>query len=146
MHYNKFTRTGNPLSKSLRSTSGDGFIHKGYRYFTVNGEKISEHRLIVEKVIGKKLPENAVIHHADENRLNNENSNLVVCQDNKYHRLIHQRLNSLNACGNANWRKCPYCQQYDDIKNMNAQKCGRFIHNACSAKSRRESRKQRKIK
>lgn len=43
-----------------------------------------EHRLIVEEAIGRKLRKNEVVHHIDENRLNNSVDNLFIfknCSD-----------------------------------------------------------------
>lgn len=80
--------------------------------------RVKEHVLIVERVLGKSIPINSIIHHVDENRANNKNDNLVLCQDKKYHRLIHTRLNAFKNCGNANWKKCWICKQYDDLKNL----------------------------
>ncbi len=51
-----------------------------------------EHILIVEAAIGKYLPEHAVVHHLDEDGTNNVNNNLVLCQDDPYHKLIHVRM------------------------------------------------------
>lgn len=80
----------------------------------VPGRNVSEHVLIAERAIGKRLPAGAEVHHVDGNERNNRPTNLVICPDAGYHDLLHQRTNALNACGNANFRRCSYCQAYDD--------------------------------
>lgn len=77
-----------------------------------------EHVVVSEKALGKKLPKGAEVHHVDEDKLNNDPGNLVICPDRAYHMLIHQRTDALNACGHADWLKCPYCKEYDAPDNM----------------------------
>lgn len=38
----------------------------------------AEHRIVAEKIIGRKLQENEVVHHIDGNKQNNSKENLVV--------------------------------------------------------------------
>ena len=76
------------------------------------------HVAIAEKALGRKMPKGVEIHHVDENGLNNDHSNLVICPDRAYHKLLHVRTNALNACGNANWLRCVRCGNYDDPKKM----------------------------
>lgn len=142
-HYNKWRRRGDPLAPVLRGSAGEGWKQCGYIIHGSNGIRIPEHRLIAERVLGKSLPPGAVIHHVDENRSNNRPSNLVICPSNKYHRLIHQRMNAYAACGNSNWRKCPYCGSYDDPENMRQEKSGRCVHRKCSADAKRIARHKR---
>lgn len=101
---------------------------------------IGEHILIAEKALGKYLPNGAEVHHIDENKLNNRNNNLVICQDRAYHMLLHQRMRALKACGNPNWRHCRRCKKYDDIKNLIERPNGKtktnkdgsvFVHLEC---------------
>jgi len=82
-----------------------------------NGE-IREHILIAEKALGKYLPKNAVVHHVDENGMNNKNTNLVICENENYHKLLHTRQRAYLACGIARYRKCVICKIYDDPNKM----------------------------
>ena len=77
--------------------------------------------LIAENVLGKYLPAKAVVHHINENTFDDSPKNLVICEDDNYHRIIHMRMNALKACGNVHWRPCSFCGKYDDLKNLNTQ-------------------------
>jgi hypothetical protein len=140
-HYRAWRAKGDPLSPPRRAPAGSGWVQRGYRIATVNGERKPEHVIVAERALGRPLPPGAVVHHIDENRQNNAPTNLVICPSNKYHRLIHQRLDAFKASGYWHWRKCPYCRTYDDPANMSAQKCGkyedRYVHPRCVAASRR---------
>lgn len=70
-----------------------------------------------KRQMGEALAEDGVVLYThrstDGDRHNNAPCNLVLCQDTKYHRLLHQRQRSLDACGHATWRKCVVCKKYD---------------------------------
>lgn len=57
---------------------------------------VREHILVAEKALSKPLPIGAQVHHVDKNGLNNKNNNLVICQDQAYHSLLHVRQRRLN--------------------------------------------------
>lgn len=116
MHYQRWKKHGDPGQASkIRKENPGGIISAyGYRFFN----RTAEHILIAEKAIGKKLPLKAIVHHANENKLDNSPSNLVICPDRNYHNLMHARMRALEECGNANWLKCPFCGKYDDPKNL----------------------------
>ena len=86
----------------------------------IKSEKIGYYkaRQVAEKVLGRSLPTGVVIHHVDEDPTNNNNSNLVVCENQSYHFLLHRRMKALKACGHASWRKCQFCEEYDSLKNL----------------------------
>lgn len=79
---------------------------------------IREHVRLAELALGKPLPKGAEVHHVDGNRANNDPSNLVICPSAAYHQLLHIRTEALAAIGNASWRKCVFCKQWDDPANM----------------------------
>ncbi len=101
-----------------------GADNKGY---------VMEHRLICERILGRILPASVVVHHINVIRDDNRPENLVVCQNNTYHLLLHRRERALKACGYANWRKCPFCKQYDNPANMVFSKNGSARHQKCQA-------------
>jgi len=75
--------------------------------------RVLEHILIAEAALGKPLPPGTVVHHTDEQRGRVNPRGLVICPDDSYHRLLHQRSRALEACGHADWRKCNLCKTYD---------------------------------
>jgi hypothetical protein len=110
-----------------------------------NGRYVFEHILIAEKALGKYLPDSAVIHHINENGIDNRNANLVICQDNTYHKLLHKRIRALKACGNANWLRCRHCHKYDTPANLFVSKNTPDIyHTKCNNKYYRTLRQRRK--
>jgi hypothetical protein len=82
------------------------------------GGRMYLHRWIVEQVLGKYLDKRHEVHHIDHDKHNNRNDNYVVCEDRSYHKMLHVREIALKASGNPNYRKCKFCGEHDDIKNM----------------------------
>lgn len=59
----------------------------------------------------------------DGDHLNNANSNLVICQDAAYHKLLHVRTRIVKAGGNPNTEKiCCACQQVKSLDDFNARR------------------------
>jgi len=114
--------------------NGDGYMV----YRKGKGRLQYGHILVAEKVLGCKLPPDAVVHHIDEDPSNNAPTNLLICTR-PYHNLLHARMRALAACGNPDWRKCVVCKEYDDLANMrNYHKVVSYHHAACWNERRRE--------
>jgi hypothetical protein len=111
-----------------RRANGTGTVHDGYIRYNVGGKLVREHQLIAERALGKSLPAGAHVHHVDGNRKNNAHSNLVVCPSDAYHKLLHLRQDAIDACGNASFRKCQFCHQWDDPTRMRLN--NRMYHHA----------------
>ncbi len=103
---------------------------------------VPEHIIIAEKIIGKPLPEGIVIHHHGNV---SDNSQIVICQSQGYHLLLHIRSKALSACGNARWRKCTYCKKYDNMNNLYINGRNTY-HRECRNKYLRDLRNTRGIK
>jgi hypothetical protein len=137
-HYSRRKRTGK-LTKTYRDAGSGTLTIYGYISHGSNKVKKLEHNLIVEKVLGKKLPPKAEVHHINGIRSDNRNCNLVVCPSRAYHFMLHVREKALNECGNADYRKCTYCKKYDDISNMFHNKQSRhYYHGSCKKEYKKE--------
>ncbi len=87
-------------------------------YPAIGGELL--HLIAAAKALGRRLPRGVQVHHHDENRLNYANSNLVICQDNRYHKLLHQRMRVLKAGFDPNTHKhCTVCKTYQLKESFN---------------------------
>lgn len=78
------------------------------------------HVQIAENALGRPLKGSELVHHANGDERDNRNENLVICPNMAYHKLLHARINAKKASGNPTFRKCPYCKEHDDPKNMRA--------------------------
>ena len=95
-HYRKHV-AGFPLTneRSIRADGTGTMDKKGYMVVRVGGVHKFEHVLIAEKALGKPLPKGAQVHHLNERKGDNRNTNLVVCPDDAYHKLLHKRARDL---------------------------------------------------
>jgi hypothetical protein len=107
--------------KSHREGSDQRLDSQGYalslfpNHPRANCSYVRTHILIAEKALDKPLPSDAVIHHVNGSK---DNGQLVVCQDQNYHMLLHRRKKAIDACGHASWRKCWICKAYDNPINL----------------------------
>lgn len=119
-----------------------------WRYWK-SGSGKSDHQKTAEKAIGRVLCQGECVHHVDGNGKNNNNTNLVVCPNEEYHKLLHSRQEALDTCGNANWKKCRVCKKHDDPNNLKSYQrkdalSKRFYHTDCHRKMVADQRAKRK--
>ncbi len=77
----------NPAWKGGRRQGRDGYV---YIYMpshpSANGQGcVLEHRLVMEKILGRLLKRQEVVHHKDRNPSNNEMENLILFSSNGFH-------------------------------------------------------------
>jgi len=89
------------------------------------GSQIREHVFVAQQALGRPLPSGAQVHHVNEVKSDNSRSNLVICPNEAYHRLLHSRTRAYDACGHADWLKCCYCGKYDAPENLVIYKSSR---------------------
>lgn len=102
-------KTNGPRGYVRVKAEGHPRAHLGYVY---------EHILVVERAMGKHLRVTAPVHHINEIRSDNRSENLVACDSNAYHKLLHVRAAAFAACGDPNKRRCRYCNTYDSTDKM----------------------------
>jgi hypothetical protein len=66
-------------------------------YVKENGE--NQHRIVMERMIGRKLKKNEVVHHIDENKKNNDPKNLLLFKNQSEHASYHIKLRKRNNKG-----------------------------------------------
>lgn len=100
------------------------------------------HILIAEKALCKPLPQNAVVHHVDGY---DNDKGLVICQDNSYHKLLHERIKAKEGCGDVHKRKCYRCKKWDETNNLIIKKNSAPYHKECMLEYRRFKRAERRL-
>ena len=72
---------------------------------------VPEHVLVAEAAVGYYLPRSVKVHHFNLIRTDNANTNLVVCENEAYHVLLHVRQRVADAGGDPNKDKiCSHCK------------------------------------
>jgi hypothetical protein len=69
------------------------YVGKNHHLADVRGYAY-EHRVVAEKLLGRRLSSQEIVHHRDGNRTNNLSSNIVVCKTRFYHKVLHRKAGS----------------------------------------------------
>ena len=91
---------------------------KRYRQFNwekKNGKVVYEHRIVMEKIIGRPLRRNELVHHIDECKTNNSPSNLTVVNS-RDHIRYHQGWKVVNGRW---WKTCKRCNRFLVVSKTN---------------------------
>lgn len=88
-------QTNNSLvsKNSIHNNRIGSWIENGYRViYAGNGKGIKEHRLIMQKYLGRELDSNEHVHHKNGDRLDNRIENLKIMTVSEHMRLHRQSI------------------------------------------------------
>ena len=113
------------------------------------GDVIRTHVLVAEAALGKHLPPGAIVHHVNGDSRDNRNCNLVICQDQAYHFMLHryQRVNV--AGGNPHTQavccRCRLVKNKSEFPRRRGRPEGNGDCRPCGVARKRELRLKRKV-
>ena len=114
-----------------------------------NGRIVLESVAVAQDALGRKLKPKNKVHHLNGDDHDNRPANLLICEDQAYHLLLHQRLRAYRASGHPHYRKCVRCKQWDDPAKMRYhsrtpnRRAPLYIHRDCNVRHQREYAKKK---
>lgn len=87
-----------------------------YKAKKINGKRVDEHRLVMEKHLGRKLKSSEVVHHIDGDGMNNKLSNLMLFPTKSAHSKYHMTIGDYKLKNGSNKKKL-----WNDL--LECQKC-----------------------
>jgi hypothetical protein len=76
---------------------GGEYIFRGYRMILRGAGYVPEHILVMEKMLGGPIPEGAVVHHCNEEKLDNRPFNLRLFATGSDHIKYHHHLRRIRS-------------------------------------------------
>ncbi|NBO23539.1 HNH endonuclease [bacterium] len=98
---------------------GRGLDINGYVTIQENGLRHREHRLVAERIIGRKLEKFEQVHHKNGIKTDNRPENLVIVS-NLNHGMFHNPKNYICPC--CGYKGIPKYEKYPDVVELNQNK------------------------
>lgn len=116
--------------------------HRPIKSYRKRGTK-NLHVVRAEKALGHPLPAGAHVHHADGSM--RDDAPLVICQDSRYHKLLHVRMRIVRAGGNPDTQAlCHQCLTVKDVSEFYRYRKDHAIIPGCkSCKTAKRKRRWR---
>lgn len=98
-------KEGMALTRRINSLGKRNFDGKYWRVMTMKGNCL-EHRVIMERRLGRSLIKSEQVHHRDENKTNNDPDNIELTSQSKHmslHRKNSQRSPEFNYRRDGKW-------------------------------------------
>ncbi len=116
-HWKRWYKSGDPLfTKFVRGAGHKN--KKGYRETYRDGEKMLEHRRVMEDILGRSLEPWEVVHHKDHDKSNNDPSNLEVMTLST-HSILHHPYRRFVSETHAECKKCGNIKPHEDFSPDN---------------------------
>ena len=106
----------NPLWKGGKKISKNGYMQ-----IRIRGKVYYEHRIVMEKFLGRKLKNNETVHHINSNKLDNKIENLRLISNQSMHMKNHTGI-PYKKVNNNKQRQCYQCKNILLLNEINFYK------------------------